>query len=80
MVKVSQHAIKRFIQRYGERPTLWSTENEQREAIETLKAWYALSLPFDKDKRVYGKFVLVVENNTIITVLKKSFERKIKYG
>jgi hypothetical protein len=76
MIRVSQHAIKRFIQRYDNRPTLRSTENERTEARETLRVWYDLSLPLSRDKRIYGNFILVVENNTIITVLKKSFERK----
>lgn len=76
MVRVSQHAIKRFIQRNTRRPTLCSTEDEQREARETLKVWYDLSLPLDKDKRLYGDYVLVVENNTIITVLRKYFRRE----
>jgi hypothetical protein len=73
MIEVSHHAVSRFIQRYYKRGTCWATKEEKRAAREVLKVWYELSLPFDYNRYIYGDFILVVKNNTIITVLNKVF-------
>jgi hypothetical protein len=73
MIQVSSHAVNRYIQRFYKRGTCWATQAEKRDAVLTLQIWYELAEPFDYDRYIYENFILVVKNNTIVTVLNKMF-------